>query len=65
MALFQSKVEHTSNGVLLSIWEPATRTGDRVKPFLFKVNFLCESLAEASDRLDEFTEFNVDHFQES
>jgi hypothetical protein len=40
-------IEQTGNGYTLTIWEPAPLTGDRVKPFLFKANYIISSPLEA------------------
>jgi len=38
---------HPQKPLKLIIWEPAEITGDRLKPFYFKTNYLCENLTEA------------------
>lgn len=37
----------------LTIWEPAEMTNERLKPFHFKINYLCENLTEAMQILDQ------------
>jgi hypothetical protein len=40
-------IEQTGNGYTLTIWEPAPLTSDRVKPFVFKANYIISSPIEA------------------
>ena len=40
-------IEQTGNGYTLTIWEPAPLTSDRVKPFVFKANYIISSPLEA------------------
>ncbi|MBE9129137.1 MULTISPECIES: hypothetical protein [unclassified Coleofasciculus] len=38
----------------LTIWEPAKVNGDRIRPFYFKANYICETLPEAKQILSDF-----------
>lgn len=40
-------IEQTNDGYKLTIWEPAPRTADRIKPFYFKAHYILESPLEA------------------
>jgi hypothetical protein len=40
-------IEPTADGYTLTVWEPAPITSNRVKPFLFKANYIISSPLEA------------------
>jgi hypothetical protein len=40
-------IEPLGDGYTLTVWEPAPLTGDRVKPFVFKANYIIKSPLEA------------------
>jgi hypothetical protein len=40
-------IEPFGDGYALTVWEPAPVTSDRVKPFVFKANYIIKSPLEA------------------
>lgn len=47
----------------LIIWEPAEITTERLKPFYFKTNYLCENLTEAMQILAQIQHSSIDLLQ--
>jgi hypothetical protein len=44
-------IEPKGNSYLLTVWEPASITPDRVNPFVFKAHYILESPLEAFELL--------------
>jgi hypothetical protein len=52
-------IQPVGNRYKLIIWEPAPLTPDRVKPFLFKANYITSSPIEAFGLLKQIQSGNV------
>lgn len=48
------QIIHSEDGIILSVWEPAPLTPNRVSPFMFKVNQRVESEVEAHRVLNRY-----------
>ena len=52
------RVTVLENGVRLRLWEPASKTEQRVSPYLFMVNYVLASEAEAKRVLNLYLQAN-------
>jgi len=52
--LLKYNITPIEGGVILSIWEPATKNEVRVKPFLYMIRYRLSSEAEAMKLLSEY-----------
>ena len=52
--LLKYNIAPIEGGVVLSIWEPATKNEVRVKPFLYMVRYRLDSEAEATKILSQY-----------
>ncbi|NEP18587.1 MAG: hypothetical protein F6J97_17070, partial [Leptolyngbya sp. SIO4C1] len=44
----------SENGYLLKIWEPASVSDDRLKPYFYMINYSAQSMSEAKAMLRQY-----------
>lgn len=60
--LIKYSISPTTGGYMLCIWEPATVTASRVKPFLFMARYRVETESEAEEIITHYrTVYHLDN----